>query len=781
MPFGPMVKTVSLRLSISACLLLLAGVLTFPASFGFSKSGRVTGITKSEGCLLLAEMPRGVARLAKRAFIFSDFPVLFEDGRALGRPDSSTKGITNAGRGRYRFQGSEIQFSTSDGGSTEGREYVVRSPLWSVREPWVLALWAAALVGVLIAARGLNPGALADFLCGPVIARGLFVVSAAWTVAFCFVGSSLSDAFFTGLLAPAIWALLMSWTALQRGVAGRAGLFLLTLLPAVAGYFYYGINGASNGSFLVAGIIPCSDAWIHFMQSAEIVLHGFTRFMFNGRFLYPAFYAGLLKLAGLNILVANLLVSSLVMLGLALACGHVAKRVGIVGTAIFCLLFWLYFRAHGCGFLMTENLGLLLGTLGFCFLLLSVDSNRIWPVFASLIFFGLGSAARPGALFILPALALYLGVRVWSACKVRGRLRVFNTTGACVVGLAVIAGCFGANQLLLKSFYPGECKPFGNFSFVLHGLLNDTKWSTSYDATGGNASLVMEQNIRRLKESPGSLLRGIERAYREGYKKGFLFRFGAETRFASGGTALFILAALACWLWKPLRRDSGWILLLFAGIIASIPFAPPWDAGERTYAVTEPVQIFLAAAGVVMLFDLLRGVAEALVSWGACEHPVDTHGRAEATGWFKTRPQDMGRTPALRLAASTSSLWAAFWFTFQKTPELPVSTSGVRGSAALIVFAVLCLFLTFPAPLLMKAGGISHPSQAFLPGSQICVSQEGTARAGCVSRTSYLDRLSDFSATHPEGARFYSSEPGDFFMAINWLDLQAVVLPLTQP
>jgi len=79
----------------------------------------------------------------------------------------------------------------------------------------------------------------------------------------------------------------------------------------------------------------------------------------------------------------------------------------------------------------------------------------------------------------------------------------------------------------------------------------------------------------------------------------------------------------------------------------------------------------------------------------------------------------------------------------------------------------------------MNVGGIRPPSQTFLPGSQICVSQEGTARAGCVSRTSYLDRLSGFSATHPEDARFYTSPPGDFFLAINWMDLQTVVLPFS--
>ena len=770
-------------ISLSASLLILAVVLTFPGALGFSRSARIVGIKDAAGSMLAADLPQGIKQQRKREFLFPDYPVICEDGKPLRRPRCPGKEIANAGRGRYEVSGSQIRFSTSDGGPAAERVYTIRSPIWSLREPLLLAIW---LVGMQVAAITVclaAPHGITGLVHGPRVALVSLAFSLILIAVFIGFRPVLSDRFFLGLLFPAIWAALMGVNAGQRHVAGRVGLMVLALLPAVAGYYYYGINAASDSSFLVAGTIPCSDAWIHFLQSAEIAIKGSTQFLFNGRFLYPAFYAVLLKLAGLNILVANLLISSLVMLGLALACGHVAKRVGIVGTAIFCLLFWLYFRAHGCGLLMSENLGLLLGTLGFCFLLLSVDGNRIWPVFASILLFGLGSAARPGALFILPALALYLGVRVWRACPIGGRLRIFKTAGAFAVGLAVIAGCFGANRILMKSFYRGEGKSFGNFAFTLSGLLNDTKWSTSYEAAGGNASLVMEQNIRQLKESPGSLLRGIERAYEEGFKTGFLFRFGDERRFASGGMALFFLASLSCWLWKPLRRDSGWILLLFAGIIASIPFAPPWDAGERPYAVTMPVQIFLAAAGVAMLFHLLHVLADALVSGDPCGQPVDRHGRVEAPGWRsvcgKIRPQDIGRTPMLQIVTSASRRWAAFWSAFQKTPELPVSTSAVQRAGSLIVFAVLCIFLTLPAPLLMNVAGVRHPTQAFLPGSQICVFQEATTCSGCVSRTSYLDRLSDFSATHPEDARFYTSAPGDFFLAINWLDLQAVVLPFS--
>lgn len=710
------------------CWLVLAAILSFPGAFGFVKTEQVAGIESSGGFLLSAKLPHGIGTPQKRDYLFPDPHILVEDGKALGRPKSSEKQITNAGRGRYQFSGSKIQFSTSDGASPEGRTYTIKAPVWSVREPLLMVIWLLGMVAVAITMRlAMRAGAIRPIenqKMAPVI---LFASLVFFVVIFSFA-SPVCDLFFLGLFVPGLWAVLMGAAALQRHVAGRAALVILALLPALAGYFYYGLNAASDSSFLVAGIIPCSDAWLHFLQSAEIAIQGTTQVLFNGRILYPAFYAVMLDVTGLNILVANFLVSSLVMLGLALTCSLVARRIGFAGTAIYCLLFWLYFRAHGCGLVMTENLGVLLGVLGLGFLFLSVDSNKTWAVFVSLLFFGLGSVARPGALFILPALALYAGIRVWMAPP--ARFRTATAVGAFILALMLAVGCFGANQMVLKSLTRGEGKTFGNFAFTLHGLLNGTKWRTSAEETGWNTSLVMERNIRQIKESPGSLVRGVGRAYGEMLKKGFLFRFGKEKRFASTGMAMFFLATLACWLWPPLRRDSGWILLSVAGILASVPFAPPWDAGERPYAVTEPLQIFLAAAGVTMLLDALRRLAAVLL---------------------RDPSADFCQPPAIE------------------------SRSGLIG------FSVLCLVLVLPVPLILKWSGYRHslPAEtpAFLHSSQRLIAKEGEVRDGCLSRAQFLDRLSDFQAEYPNEARVYTSEPGNFLIAINWSKLEAVVRP----
>ncbi len=733
-----MLKKNSLWPIFSGGLVLLALVLSFPGWFGLSKTVRIVGVQSPDGFVLTAEMPPGMAGERKRDFLFPDSPVLYENGRALARPWSSYKQITSAGRGRYQISGSNIHFSTSDGEPPAAREYTIRAPMWSLRESLLLAIWLVAVAAAAVAIRMALPdgaGSFAQCRCVAYAAPGLAL---ALVAIFFWRATSFSDQFFLGLTIPAIWAAAMGLLATQKHFAGRAGLVVLAVLPAFAGWFYYGFNAASDSSFLVGGVIPCSDAWLHFLQAAEIAVHGTTKVLFNGRFFYPAFYSVILDVVGLNILVANLVVSLLVMLGLAFTCRLVAKRLGFAGAAVYCLLFWLYFRVHGCGLVMTENLGLLLGTLGFGFLLLSVGRENILSIYLAILFFGLGSVVRPGALFILPALALYAGFRVW--IERPGRMRMASSATAVVLGLALTAGCFGANRLVMKSLSVGEGKAFQNFAFTLSGLLNDTTWSTSADASGWDAALVMEQNIKQIKESPASLVRGVGRAYGETMKKGFLFRFGPEKRLASSGMTMFILASLGCWLWKPLRRDAGWIILVVAAIIASIPFAPPWDAGVRPYAASVPVQIFLAAAGFAMLIDLFRRLAEAVVT-GA------------PAGFLREIPDG----------------------------DLTAGDATFNTAPGLILLSALCFFLVFPAPLILKLSGFRHPvpseAPASLPGSRVLVSQEGPSHFGCITRANFLDRLSNFQASYPKEAKFFSSQPADFLLAVNWSSLQTVLLP----
>lgn len=713
---------------MAGILVLLASMLSYPGTFGLVREARLTGIKESGGLLLEAKRPPELGQTCRRALLFPDDPQLLEQGVPLARPDTSEKKITNAGRGRYQINNGRIRFSTSDARPPGDRTFSVRAPAWSLPEPLLLAIWLLALAASAIALRVARPdGSRPD----PVLfQRASLVLAAGFLAAFAWFPSPLADAFFLGLGWPAIWAGLLAALGLQRTAVCRFALAVLALLPAWAGTVYYGINAASDPSFLVGGVIPNSDAWLHFVQAAEIATQGATVQLFNGRFFYPAFYAVLLDLTGLNILAANFLMSALVLAGLAATVRPVARRVGWLGASVYGLLFWLYFRSHGCGLVMTENLGVLLGVIGFGFLLLQGERKAIWPAFAAIGFLGLGLVARPGAMFVLPALALAAGFRVWISRS--GRLRLASALAAAAVGLALIAGCFVANQATMKMLSRGEGATFGNFAFTLHGLLNNTKWSTSADEFGWDTKLVMQHNIEQIKADPLAIVRGVSRAYGVAFEKGFLFRFDEEKRLAGIGMALFLIGALGFWVWKPLRPDAWWIPPAFLGILASIPFAPPWDAGERPYAATLPIQIFFAAAGVAVV----RGLLRMLASWWM---PAETGADA--------RPPD--------------------------------------GAFGLIALAAGCLLLTFPIPLVRHMLGRQTPvpsdSPALLPGSQIRIAGIGSCPQGTVPREQYLDRLSAFQADHPEAAGFYQSEPGTFVLAVDWRAWKPVLVPAIRP
>ncbi len=708
-------------------LCLLAALLSYPGGFGLTRTGRLEPVSIGKGYLLTAKWPADLARERKRDFLFSDESIVLEDGVSLARFDSSEKRISNAGHGRFQAGGGTVRFSTLDGKDSGGRVFALRSPLWSFPESLLLIVWALAVAVVAICLRVV-------FLegVGPVVRHPAFrpcgiLLAAGFLGGFFYAPSAFADALMLGLAVPLIWAVIIGMLAIAPGRVAFSTLVFMAIVPALAGAVYYGVNAASDTSFHVGGILPQSDAWIHFFQAAQIATRGTTEQVFNGRLLYPGMLAVLLDVAGLNLLAANLLMALLVMLALALTCPMVSRRVGGVGTAIYCLFFWCYFRAHGSGLVMTENLGLLLGTIGFGFLLIAVERRSAVSGFAAILSLALGLVARPGAMFVLPALVLAGGVLVWVTN--RSRFRIWISVGTVVLGMVIILGSFAVNHLAIRMLTEGRSAPFGNFAFTLHGLLNDTKWSTSAEAFDWNTNLVMENNMQRLRKDPLSLVRGVARAYDEAWRKGFLFRFGDERRFAGAGTVLFLFGAVA-WFFLPRWREDGWwIVPAVLGILASIPFAPPWDAGERPYAVTVPIQVFVAAMGAVVI---LRGFG----------------------------------LLARRLLPGSERI-------------IVVPPAGP--SSVFIGFAVLCLLLAVPIPLLRTLVGRQSPipagSPVLLRGSWKMVSEDSVTPPGAVSRADFCERLSVFQEAYPEKASELIPESGSFVLAIDWSKLEAITIP----
>jgi len=251
-----------------------------------------------------------------------------------------------------------------------------------------------------------------------------------------------SGEFFRSLWLPALWAvaavsLLASGFGMVR-VFGIAALFL----PVIATHVHYAVAMASHGSFLFAGILPWSDAYMHFVQAAQMAQDGFTARPFNGRFLYPGFFSSMLRLCGFNMQVAQVLVGVIFTGGLYVSVRSLIIRAGIAGTLLFALLIWLYWRDHGASLVMTEQLGLILGLLALPLLLSMCGRKSMVMLLGALLLLAVGFSARPGALFVLPMLVLFSGWTGWSGwifpripALTRALASVLIAVGVCGAGL----------------------------------------------------------------------------------------------------------------------------------------------------------------------------------------------------------------------------------------------------------------------------------------------------------------------------------------------------------
>jgi len=731
-----------LLLAASAAWLALAAALSFPGSFGITRSHPLKDINAGPGFLLSASWPAELPRLRDRAILFPDVPVLMEDGIPLAAPMADRKEIQNGGFGRYRLAGEKVFFSTSDGTATGSKEFLVVAPSFQLREPVLLALWLGAL---LLAGTALHPLlSRAHLPAGNTQAILGLAASLAILAGLVFQPASTAHNFFSGLALPVVWAVsLAALCAGRSALMGTAALFT-GLFPAIATWIHYGAYAASHDSFLVAGTIPWSDAYLHFLQSAGIALDGQTPVAFNGRLLYPAYFSGLLRIAGFHLQAANFLVAASAMASLALVCLVVHDRLHTPGTAVFAALCWLFFRVHGSGLVMTEGLGLACGLLGLaCLLQSSQGPSRL--VFLGILMLAIGSSARPGALFVLPALVLYAGIRAFHAGGLSDSWprRLALPGAAILLSLALIGAAFFSNRALLAAFHEGQPSAFGNFSFTLNGLLTGTKWSVSYEATSGDSSAVMKENLRLLKSEPRRLLSGISRAYGELFSKGFLFRFGAERRLAHTALILSAIGIAACWVLPGLRPDALWLTLAAAGIFLSIPCAPPWDAEVRPYAVTVPIQSLLPGAGVAFLIVLWRQTSARLS--------------------FFIFGEGLPRPPLPSGGA-------------QPGPRDRTALTSLSCAALLVMVFPIPLALARFAPGRASAEGAWPPD--FRPGSSLKVSRFG--EPGAVPLPAFRLGLSAFAAERPTEGQEISALQGDFLLGINWSDLKpyAISRPL---
>jgi len=366
----------------------------------------------------------------------------------------------------------------------------------------------------------------------------------------------------------------------------------------------YWITARSHSNAL-AGFLPWVDAAVYF-QCSEVYLLGLDVPAHCGkRPYYFAFFADLLWLAGNRLQIALLLQALILGAMATLFALHISRTLNIPSALAAYSVLFVYSAALCSGLVMTENIGLILGTLGILLPWQYVHAPNS-PLFViAIAILAASVSARPGPLFVLPALLL------WFLVCAQGplRMRILWDSAAGLAATLTIA--FVASPILIAggSFNSTH----SNFSYSLYGLIVGGKgwWQVTIDHpeifTGTDGlpptDKVYALALESLHEKPHLFVLG--------YIKGLIKYFDDLFRYATGLKLLrlgLLLIPWICGAWYALRRwrelPYSLLLAIEAGIIVSSPFLI-YDAHNRAFASTVAVDALFAGLGLVWIYERL--------------------------------------------------------------------------------------------------------------------------------------------------------------------------------
>jgi hypothetical protein len=399
--------------------------------------------------------------------------------------------------------------------------------------------------------------------------------------------------------------------------SGYSGIFLgLTVVLIGFGLPLVGLWGSGESeSHLLAGLIPMKDAAFYYVD-AKRLLAGFPSTDFSSRRpLFTVILALILGLTGQNLQVSLAVLVVITALACYLAAREIQATHGTLAAIFFICINFMFYRLE-IGKTQTEALGFPLGVLGFLFIWRAVRNKQLSLSLLGLFLLSLALNARAGAFFILPALVL------WITMTAKKKQQFFFFV---LSSLAVILG-FALNYLIFRAITtPGEGALFSNFSHTLYGLVTGGRgWAAIFDDHPEIWLLhepVLSQTIyhyafEAFLSNPFNTIIGAVRNWATFFSlnvySSFCF-FGGYNQAGltdiAGKLGLYGLGLFGIGYWIKNRKDSFYPAALFAlaGILLSVPFAPPTDASNmRAYAATIPFYSIIPVLGMAALFAWIK-------------------------------------------------------------------------------------------------------------------------------------------------------------------------------
>jgi hypothetical protein len=417
---------------------------------------------------------------------------------------------------------------------------------------------------------------------------------------------------------------------------GAWSLSMIALTQAIFQAWCYNTGShPAHNPFQIWGILPGSDSGLYYTAASNLLNGQQITAMAGARHPYPLLLAVLLKIFRYDFRSVTLVFTILMALATWSAFEVIRLRLGGLAATVFLVCSTFYIRIHCAGLFMTEQLGLLYSLCAVAMLVESLareGKTKAWLYCGGLFFITQALNARPAAYMTLPFLVLASWKVFEGGMNTRGRIVVLTA-------VAVTA------SLLLHSmsyYRVVASRAPSNAWFCIYGLLNDGTWvdgrnhaeellrdkasvvpsdrAAAYLNYAQALRLLREKCLAEISHHPGKLLEGSWRALRFLWSKNTPFRsaypempsiwFTESARWcAVFGVVLSLFFLLRGRHLAPKLKTYqalSWLnLAALLGMMASLPFAPPWDGETRIFAATLPLFFLLPASGVGGLYLLI--------------------------------------------------------------------------------------------------------------------------------------------------------------------------------
>ncbi|MDJ0661013.1 MAG: hypothetical protein QNJ42_16215 [Crocosphaera sp.] len=392
--------------------------------------------------------------------------------------------------------------------------------------------------------------------------------------------------------------IIISFTFLYLAYLPNGWLGIFTSFTATLTLFAGQLAGLWHnlaGYYTLIGLFPFNDTNFYYISSLKLLEGQPFHPVGSWR---PLSHAAIGTVLGLTQQNLQLTITIIVLL-IAISCFFLAREVQFShGTAsgVLVLTVIFVFIKPFIGSVGTENLGFAFGVVGLTMLWRGLQrEEKMWWL-GGLLILTLGLNIRAGTYFILPAFAL-LGAWIF-------RHKSQLSLNFLMSEFTVIFLGFFINSLIFKLVaFPGA-EPNGNFAVVLYGMAVEGSWVSFHE---DYPNIVDNKEIYRLAfqaiwADPLVLVRSFWRASQEFFKDGFLFSFIRSPQILILLQVLSLLSFFNFYRQRKILIPS-FILTGLLGILLSLPFVPPWDAGIRVYATTIPFLALFPALGLAFIIN----------------------------------------------------------------------------------------------------------------------------------------------------------------------------------